>query len=192
MIGRCLMKFSIMIIKKIIIAVSILYVFSFSIDANAQSSVSDSLESVTIKYIDKHSNHNLDRQGYVMARFYSLLDKYVIYIVPMMDKLCRENNSLYKIQNIDGLMNVYFFNNFMNSITLNEDNAHFFLTDEECEEAKGILYHTNLIMLLVDNKFSIEKEVKGINSSALIEDLLCPTAPSSIERARIIKKYGHL
>jgi hypothetical protein len=180
-----------MVMKKIMIAVSILYIFSFSIDGNAQSSVADSLESVTIKYLDKYSN-NINRQTYVVVRFCSLFGKYIIYIEPRHDKLCRDSDGIYKIQNIDGFKNVYFFNDFMNSIKIDEENNHFFLNDEECEEAKGTMYLTNLIMLLVDNKFSIEKEAKGINFNALKEDLLCPTAPGSIQRARIIKKYGHL
>lgn len=176
--------------RKILITISIIYILCFSINVSAQFPVSDSLENVTKNYIKKYRSPN--KQTYVVARFYSLLDKYVIYIEPRSNKLCKENDGIYKIQNIDGSINAYFFNDFMTSIKLNEENIRFFLTDEECEENKGTIFETMIVMLLVDHKFSIEKEVKGINYNSLKEELLCPTSPASVERARVRKKYGKL
>ncbi len=176
--------------RKTFITISIIYILFYSINVNAQFPVADSLENVTKNYLNKYSSSN--KQIYIVARFYSLLDKYIIYIVPRSDKLCKDTDGIYKIQNIEGFMNVYFINDFMTSIKPNEENMHFFLTDEECKEDKLTIFETMSVMLLVDRKFSIEKEATGIDYYSLKEDLLCPTSPQSVERARVRKKYGKL
>ncbi|WP_456312907.1 hypothetical protein [Pseudomonas shirazensis] len=169
--------------------------FCFSLSIKAQSVVSDSLEKTVIDYLEKQKKNNYTvNSNFVLAIIYSIpFNKYIVCLKGNNGKLCKESSSsIYKIVTIKNDVNLYLMNNFIAPITLNEENIHFFLNEEECEEAKETIFESIIVMLLIDDKFSIEKEVKGWNFEDLKEDLLCPKTPSSIERSRIRKKYGHL
>lgn len=177
--------------KKILI-ISLSCFFCFNISTKAQSVISNSIEKTIIDYLEKQNNSINSK--YVIGGIYSIpFNKYIVYLKGNNGKLCKESSSsIYKILTIKNDVNLYLMNSFFSPITLNEENIHLFLNDEECEESKGTIFESTIIMLLVNSKLSIEKEVKGFNYESLRDDLLCPTSPASVERARVRKKYGKL
>lgn len=177
--------------KKILI-ISLSCFFCFSVSTKAQSVISNSLEKTIIDYFEKQNNSINSK--YVIGGIYSIpFNKYIIYLKGNDGKLCKESSSaIYKILTVKNDVNLYLMNSFLAPITLNEENTHFFLNDQECEESKETIFESIIVMLLIDSKFSIIKEVKGINYDSLREDLLCPASPQSVERARVRKKYGKL
>lgn len=181
---------------KRVITLSFIWLFCFSLQIKAQS-VTDSLENSVINYL-KTSKDPLFKATLFYAKFYETPSKYIVYI-KRCDRPCRKSISklgIYKIASIDEKKNVYFANTFMKNIDFPEEVSHFFLDDTECtlleEKSYLSIELSEMIMLLIDNKFSITKEFKGTNIYSLLEDLLCPTAPGSISRAKVRKKYGHL
>ncbi|MBF4515170.1 hypothetical protein IRZ71_02390 [Flavobacterium sp. ANB] len=187
------------------------YFLCFSITCKSQSILADSLEKTALDYLEKNKKKNTADNGSVNTssdinstdiKTYSIViktysipgNKYMICLFGLDVKLCKEEaSSVYKIVTIDKHTNLYFKNDFITPITLNEENSHFFLTDDECKiDRESIIHEPIITMLSVDNKFSIVKEFKSMNIQSLTEDILCPTSPSSIDRAYVRKKYGHL
>ncbi|WP_291152341.1 hypothetical protein [Flavobacterium sp. UBA7680] len=193
--------------KKILIIVSS-FLFIFSISGKAQSALSDSLEKTALEYLEKKKttvkktpsdtilniNSTVPETYSIVIKTYSIPNnKYIICLYGINVKLCKEEAStIYKIVT-DKHTNLYFKNDFISPITLNKDNNHFFLSDEECETDRESIIHEPIItMLLLDSKFSIVKEFQSMSIQDLTEDILCQTAPGSISRAKVRKKYGHL
>ncbi|MBE8725797.1 hypothetical protein [Flavobacterium hungaricum] len=178
--------------KKTII--SLIFLLCWIISNKAQSiSTADSLEKTVIDFLDneKTNNYTISHKSVLVITYSIPFNKYIVCLKGI-DKLCKESSSsIYKIAPTK-TKNLYFSNNFIPSIKIDEENIHYFFTDEECKDEEGVIRTSIIVMLLIDNNFSIIKEVRGYGLESLKEDLLCPTSPESIERARVKKKYGKL
>jgi len=159
--------------RQIIILISLSYMLCFSIDTKAQSSV-DSLENTVIKYL-KSNKDNVTKQNTIVVKFYAIPTKYIIYIQGYSDKICEKdisNSNIYKAFSLDEKRNVYFANNFIKPLQIERNNT-LFLTDSKCDLLDEKWIEPEIIMLLIDNKFSIKKETKGNNYNFLTQELLC-------------------
>ncbi|WP_337966801.1 hypothetical protein [uncultured Flavobacterium sp.] len=164
------------------ILIAFVFLICSSVKINAQST-SDSLEEAVINYLKTSEDIQL-KHDVLYVRFYAIPTKYIIYIQNYRNKPCEKDVSrshIYKAFTLPENRNIYFVNEF---IEKRETNKLLFLNDAECENLKDESTLSESIMLLIDNNFSIEKKVIGINYDFSMQELLCKirTENSSVKK----------